>query len=210
MVNCTTINPITNIINIFLINWLCTLNTSTQIKFNSLKLKFMKNLHILLSLIMLISSFHFADAQDFSLEKIGNFMVIKKENQILDSIMKNGGEILDYKIINENEIVVIRDIGVNTIYDHIKSENNTWVIKFSTPLGRTPQQRLKYSSSIPKDYLHIKDKFITFIIEDVEKVSIYDGSNKIGNVNFEVIKEKRNKYLEEIKTSSNIQNYNKD
>lgn len=141
----------------------------------------------------------FADqirSQDLKLEVQNKLVVLKNQDQPIDTLINGGGSIIDYKIISRNEVILIKDNGVSTWYYHLINVNNMWTIKLVTGLGATPQQRLKYSSAIPKDYWEIKDKIVTFKLLDVEKVEIYENGIKTGDVNFEAIKQRRQTYLD--------------
>jgi hypothetical protein len=135
-------------------------------------------------------------SQGLKLEVQNKLVVLKNQDQPIDTLINGGGSIIDYKIISRNEVILIKDNGVSTCYYHLINVNNMWTIKLITGLGQTPQQRLKYSSAIPKDYWEIKDKIVTFKLLDVEKVEIYENGIKTGDVNFEAIKQKRQAYLD--------------
>jgi len=154
------------------------------------------SIKIFLITLISICSLTITYSQELSIVNENNFVVLKKQNIPIDTMMSGRAKILDYKIISESEVIVIEDLGVTTMYSHLKNVNNKWEIVLVTPLGQTPQQRFRYSSALPKDYWELKDKIITFKLVDVEKVEILENGKKIKDVDFKGIKERRFKYIE--------------
>jgi len=165
---------------------------------------------IYLILTLMFFNVNYSICQTLTLSLENGALVLKNNGVVSDHIANNSGQILDYKILSENEVVVIRDFNVTTLYTHFKKNDSGWMVILTTSLGQTPQQKIRHSSTIPKNYLQIKDKLITFKVEDIEKVNIYDNGVKTGSVNFEAIKEQRIKYLEAVKSFNSTQNHKKD
>lgn len=154
------------------------------------------SIKIFLITFISISNLSIIFSQKLTIVNENNYDVLKRDNIPIDTMMRGGKDILDYKIISENEIIIIEDLGVTTMYSHLKNVNNIWEIVLVTPLGQTPQQRFRHSSAIPKDYWELKDKIITFKLVDIEKVEILENGKKIRDVDFKKIKERRQEYLE--------------
>ena len=126
-----------------------------------------------------------------SLLAMANYM------QILNKYNLGVEQILDYKIISEDEFIFIYDLGITNVYKHVRRDENDWSPYLTVLLGQTPQQRFRFSSVLPKDYWELKDKIITFKLIDVEKVEVLENCVKIRDVDFKAIKERMAKHLED-------------
>jgi len=81
-----------------------------------------------------------------SLLAMANYM------QILNKYNLGVEQILDYKIISEDEFIFIYDLGITNVYKHVRRDENDWSPYLTVLLGQTPQQRFRFSSVLPKDY----------------------------------------------------------
>ena len=163
-------------------------------------------------LIGILASYPFSIVflQNLAIGIENNYLTLKKDNFTIDSLMSGGALILDYKIISENEVIVIRDIGVTNVYNHLIKNEKGWSSILTSLLGQTPQQRLKYSSAIPKDYWEIKDKIVTFKIGDeLYKVDILENGKKKEVVDLKQKQKERLEYRENLRQSQDSINHKK-
>jgi hypothetical protein len=99
-------------------------------------------------------------------------------NQVSHSLLnlkRHYKESFTYKIINKKELLFIIDEIIVVGYYHFKFNGNNWDFYKFIPLGQSPKGRLESSSAIPKDYNEIKNLDVTFKINGVEDVDIYEN-----------------------------------
>ena len=135
------------------------------------------------------------------------------EDGSFDTIMttrENFHSIIDFKFLNDSEVIFIEDIVVTVCYYHFKKIDARWQLLKFVPMGQTPQSRLRSASAIPKDYDQLKDKIVTFKINDIENVDILENGVTVSSYDFKKYNEYRQKYLKQgeeyLKSQNNKKN----